>query len=275
MPDAAPHSLHCRARVGELDGVLHPTPWFFHSLILALRAVHPAERHLLESERCPAEIVPQRLHIGGTGAEPVAVGKPTGRVVRETGALHLALGLPHHATQEMLAHAADATAGDGLEPGALCREPRAVEDGLHAAVQPDLVTSRLNGPHKTAHSRGLGEVGDVCRTNRGERGGCADDEPGGACPDHRLRGQHGFHAAADRVAGDLTGRRRKDARRAGELTLAREFGHTEERERGPQAGDVKVVRERRGPLRRTRPGRHAPDGTVARRFAHGVPQRHR
>ena len=139
MPDPAPEPLHRLTASGEFERVVDPTVRLLDALILALRAIHPAEWHLLECERAAGRLIPHRCDVGEARAKPVAIGEPSGGIVDEARVAHGALGRADDAAQEVLSHSTHSRRRDRLESGPLLSEPRSIEHGLEAAVQPDLM----------------------------------------------------------------------------------------------------------------------------------------
>src|SRR2546423_1991968 len=94
MPDAHPETVHVPAALRELERVLHPGSGILDATVLAQRAVHPGERHLVEWQRRRCCIAPHREHVRDAKTESVPIGEAGRGVEGEAGAGHVAMRRP-------------------------------------------------------------------------------------------------------------------------------------------------------------------------------------
>src|SRR5437867_1226221 len=87
--------------------------------ILAQRAIHPAERRLVEPHVTLGGGVPQWYDVGDPQPKAIAIEKPACGIVPEAGGCHAAMGRGAAHAQEMLSHALHGATDLALEPPAL------------------------------------------------------------------------------------------------------------------------------------------------------------
>src|SRR5579859_4320378 len=88
MPQSHPEPFHLLALARELERVRDPGLGILDPLILALRAIHPMQRHLIHGGRLTVLGIPPGDDVGDAETKAIAVGKPERRVVGEPGLPH-------------------------------------------------------------------------------------------------------------------------------------------------------------------------------------------
>src|SRR2546425_141982 len=199
VPQPDPKPLHLPADLCQRLPLGDPRPGVLDPCVLAQRAIHPAERHLVQTDRPLRYGVPDRDDVGDPQAEAVAVREPPRRVIAETRRQHTAMGCPGAHAEKVLPHSEDRATGQSFEALALlCEELRAVAC-LKAPVQADLAASLSQLVQDRHRRRGLRSVREISRPHGGERGGPAEHEPGRGYAVVALVVEHAPHGVADRV----------------------------------------------------------------------------
>src|SRR3989454_520821 len=247
VPQPDPKPLHLPADLCQRLPLGDPRPGVLDPRVLAQRAIHPAERHLVQTDRPLRYGVPDRDDVGDPQAEAVAVREPPRRVIAETRRQHTAMGCPWAHAEKVLPHSEDRAASQSFKALALlCEELRAVAC-LKAPVQADLAASLSQLVQDRHRRRGLRSVREISRPHGGERGGPAEHEPGRDHAVVALVVEQAAHGLANRVAPYGGERRPPGARPPPPRALAGELGDRHERKRRPVRDDIEGVGEGGGP----------------------------
>src|SRR5262245_43288831 len=107
MPDSRPKAVGPLTRFGERDAVVGPSLWIFDVLVFTHCAIHPDERHFVESDGAVARWIPDVNYVCDTEPETITVSEADGRIELESGFVHRAVCFAWLHAQIMLPHAAN------------------------------------------------------------------------------------------------------------------------------------------------------------------------